>query len=116
MSLRNKEHWGQYLWGFIHSITIIDSENNEINNIKMNNIKVKYILKELIKCIPCDKCKDTYKKHLYLLESLDLTKNMVLFYWSVDLHNEVNRKLNKPELSYEMALLKWSKKVDATQS
>jgi hypothetical protein len=107
MRFRTKEHWGPYLWGFIHSITIIDFENNEMYN---NNVK--NILKELRECLPCPKCKDTYKKYLDRLDGLDLTKSMVLFYWSVDLHNEVNKKLNKPEWSYEMALMKWTKKID----
>lgn len=107
MRFRTKEHWGPYLWGFIHSITIIDFENNEMYN---NNVK--NILKELKECLPCPKCKDTYKKYLDRLDAIDLTKSMVLFYWSVDLHNEVNKKLNKPEWSYEMALMRWTKKID----
>jgi hypothetical protein len=98
MKYRSKSHWGSHLWGFIHSISIIDFENNESYN---NNVKD--ILRGL---------KDTYKKYLERLEVIDSSKSMVLFNWSVDLHNEVNRKLNKPEWTYEMALMKWTKTID----
>lgn len=107
MRFKSKDHWGTHLWGFIHAITIIDFESNESYN---KNIKV--ILKELRDCMPCPKCKATFKMYLDKLDDLDLTKSMILFYWSVDLHNEVNKKLNKPEWSYEMALMKWTKKID----
>ena len=33
---------------------------------------------------------------------------MILFYWSVDLHNLVNSKLNKTQLSYNDALSIWT--------
>ncbi len=107
MRYRSKSHWGSHLWGFIHSISIIDFENNESYN---NNVKD--ILKELKDSLPCPKCKDTYKKYLERLEAIDSSKSMVLFNWSVDLHNEVNRKLNKLEWTYEMALMKWTKTID----
>lgn len=107
MQLRPKSHWGPYLWGFIHTITIIDYDNNE-----EYNKNIKEVLKEIKDCFPCPSCKTTYKLLLERLESLDLNKPMVLFYWSVDLHNEVNKKLNKPMWTYEMALMKWCKKID----
>lgn len=107
MKFRPKDHWGPYLWGFIHSITIIDYEINETYN---KNIRE--VLRELRDCFPCPTCKETYKKYIDKLDGLDMKQPMVLFEWSVDLHNEVNRKLNKPEWAYEMALMKWSKKIE----
>lgn len=107
MKFRPKDHWGPHLWGFIHSITIIDYESNETYN---KNIRE--VLRELRDCFPCPTCKETYKKYIDKLDLLDMRHPMVLFKWSVDLHNEVNRKLNKPEWAYEMALMKWSKKIE----
>ena len=103
MSYREKNHWGQYLWGFIHTITIIDYDNNTDFN-----IKAKENLINIENCIPCYKCRSLYKEFLEKLELLDMTKSLVLFYWSVDLHNTVNKKLNKPEVNYEDALLLWA--------
>jgi hypothetical protein len=107
MRFRPKDHWGPYLWGFIHTISIIDYENSETYN---KNIKD--VLKELKDCFPCPTCKDTYKNYLDKLENVNIKEPMVLFRWSVDLHNEVNKKLNKPGWTYEMALMKWCKNID----
>lgn len=106
MRFKSINHWGSYLWGFIHSITIIDYDDSEKNEIY--NKKVRDILINLNDVFPCPTCKITYNVYLDKLRLLDLREGMVLFKWSVELHNEVNRKLNKPEWIYEMALLKWS--------
>lgn len=106
MYFRPKSEWGSYLWGFIHTVTIIDSEWNE----KYVKETVE-ILKGIEHIIPCQKCKMEYNEALSLIDVKD-TKSMVLFYWSVDLHNKVNKKLNKKEWTYEMALDKWCKRFE----
>ena len=35
---------------------------------------------------------------------------MVLFYWTVDLHNSVNSKLGKQQFTYQQALNIWCNK------
>jgi hypothetical protein len=108
MQFRPNSHWGPHLWGFIHTITIIDyQESNE-----RYNKNVKDILVSLYDCFPCPSCKGTYKKFLERLDYIDMKESMGLFFWSVDLHNEVNTKLGKPIWPYDMALNKWSKKID----
>jgi hypothetical protein len=106
MRYRAKEHWGSHLWSFIHTITIIDFENSEIHN-----NKILPILNNLKDCIPCYHCKELFIFYLNKLDKLDLKDNMILFKWSVDLHNHVNKKLNKPEWTYETALDKWTYKI-----
>jgi len=83
-----KVHWGEYLWGFIHTITL----NNDLKSVEL--------LKGVTGVIPCDACKEMYINNLTLLNNLDLTEKLVLFHWSVDLHNKVNEKLNKPTITY----------------
>jgi hypothetical protein len=98
---KSKYHWGSGLWKFIHSITIVDSDNTEyIYNTHKHIIN---ILHNIVNIFPCSLCIAKYKEHLQKLDKLDLTQSMVLFYWSVDLHNDVNKKLNKPMWSYESA-------------
>lgn len=91
------KHWGNSLWEFIHTICIIEPKYhlNVIEN-----------LKGITNVIPCKKCKMMYEHYLDLINELDLTKELVLFNWSVDLHNRVNEKLNKPigKMSYEDSL------------
>jgi len=102
-NLRPKSHWGIHLWGFIHTITIIDYENNEIYVSKtIENLKA------LTNAIPCHKCIALYKEYLEKLDNIDKTESMVLFKWSVDLHNAVNKKHNKMEFTYEQAIAEWT--------
>lgn len=101
---REKVNWGYFLWGFLHTITIIDFEDN-----KTYNEKIVGNLKELGKVIPCHKCSKHYNEYLQKIDDLDLRKPMVLFFWSVDLHNEINSKLHKPIYSYKDAIEQWCK-------
>ncbi|MEY3422321.1 MAG: Yellowstone lake phycodnavirus 1 [Bacteroidota bacterium] len=107
MKIRPKGHWGPYLWGFIHTITMIDYDNNETYN-----TNIREVLRELKDCFPCPSCKDKYINYLEKLNNLNMQEPLVLFKWSVELHNEVNRKLNKPEWTYEMALMKWGNQIE----
>jgi hypothetical protein len=106
MPYRQKQHWGSLLWEFIHTITIIDFENNEPYNLSTKNILI-----NIENCIPCCKCKHLYKDFLEKLENLDMSKPMVLFYWSIDLHNAVNKKHDKIEWTYDQSLEKWTNTI-----
>ena len=100
-----KQHWGNSLWAFIHTITVIQYTRPELNNLYHQNIIPN--LQGILKVIPCDACKEMYQKHLDLLLTLDFNKPLVLFRWSVDLHNQVNKKLLKKEITYEYAKNLW---------
>lgn len=104
----SKFHWGTFIWNFIHTITVIDGVN--VEGLKATGRHVISKLKALEHVIPCDKCIPTYRSHLLLLDYLDLSKPMVLFYWGIDLHNAVNRKLRKREWTYPEALRHWTNK------
>jgi hypothetical protein len=96
---RAKEHWGPALWNFIHNITIVDNQSNF-----EDNKRVVKLLFNIYDVIPCPKCQGLYKEYLEILKSLDLSKGMVLFYWSIDLHNAVNKKLGKQPWTYDQGL------------
>jgi hypothetical protein len=104
MSLKSKHHWGTKLWGYIHTITIVnyDQKQNKITNQHVLNIL--YSIKNII---PCSKCINDYNLFLERLLYTDLSQPMILFYWSVDLHNYVNSKLNKPQFTYNEAINIW---------
>jgi hypothetical protein len=89
-------HWGNGLWAFIHSVTLVEIFNTYT------------ILTNIEKIIPCELCKSKYIYYLSKLNDLDPNDNLRFFKWSVDLHNEVNHVLGKPLITYEDALLKWS--------
>lgn len=103
-----KEEWNNssssyFLWKFLHTVTIIDFYES-----KRYNEEVKEILVNLPNCILDQIDKQTFLNKLNDLETLDLSKKMVLFYWSIDVHNEVNKLNNKPTWNYEVALEKWA--------
>jgi hypothetical protein len=106
MSFRPNSHWGSGLWNFLHTITIINYEDNE-----MFNSRVRDNLRAVANAIPCKHCCAHYKKFLEHLDSVDMRQPMVLFYWSVDLHNDINKRLGKSVWTYEAALEKWCRKV-----
>jgi len=107
---RPKDHWGKHLWAFLHTMSICDFNIPEVNLRTQkpitNNIKM------LIHSIPCQTCKDHFTKNIKSIDSLDLNKPNVLFYWTVDFHNKVNEKLGKLTLSYTEAEEIWCNKID----
>jgi hypothetical protein len=107
---RPKEEWGKHLWGYIHTICIID--NDDPNTTRQQTDHVIKCLRGLSDSIICSKCAEHFKISLEnFMTSTDICRNMALFEWSVNIHNEINRKLGKPEWSYEAALDKWTKKL-----
>jgi hypothetical protein len=103
---RPKNSWGPVIWNFIHTISIIDFLENEMY---VNQVK-KY-LQSVFNILPCEHCCETYKIWIDKLDTIDINERMVLFKWSVDLHNEVNQKLNKQTWTYEQAVEHWCNKL-----
>jgi hypothetical protein len=99
---RPKQHWGAGLWAFIHTISVIDhQENVETNKAMIEKLRA------ILFVLPCPKCKGLYLQYLTKLDLIDIRAPIALFYWSVDLHNAVNAKLGKPLWSYDMAKNTW---------
>jgi hypothetical protein len=83
--------WGPPLWKFIHTICNFDFADN-----KPYVIRTIENLKALSGAIPCYKCRLLYDEKLKQLDTIDPSESLVLYKWSIELHNEVNKKLNKP--------------------
>ena len=97
----NPSVWGPKLWFSLHSITLnypkkpTFKEQQKYNNFF---VSLQYIL-------PCDNCAGNYKKHLDkfpITENLGCRKDIVL--WLINIHNEVNKTLGKPEMKPSVAL------------
>ena len=93
--------WGKYLWTSIHYISLGYPENPS----KEEQNDYKEFFENLFRVIPCYTCSENYKDHLQKLpitpQVLQNTKS--LFKWTVEVHNLVNKSLNKRLLSYEEA-------------
>ena len=91
---RPKFEWGPSIWSFLHTITIIDYEDKPFGpGNMMYNKNIIEIIKSIGNIIPCKSCLNILNDELKLLDNLDLNESNILFKWSVDLHNKVNKKL-----------------------
>lgn len=96
------EIWGPYGWSFIHYVALGYPEEPNVDII--NRYRNFFI--SLGDAIPCEKCQKHYKQ--MLLDSPPQLENQEsLFRWTVDIHNQVNRRLNKPTFDYKQAYDRW---------
>ena len=106
MPHRTLHEWGPFVWGLVHTISIIDFDEPSIQ--KEHVDKAICILKNMHLVIPCPKCAAHYHTHiLQELSKINIYQNMELFKLTVAFHNEVNKTLGKDVMEYEAALKKW---------
>lgn len=98
--------WGKYLWTSIHIIALGYPDSPTPDD--KQNYKQFYI--NLWKVIPCFKCAQNYQRHLDELPiDGQLSNNMSLFKWTVDMHNIVNKELGKRQWTHDEALEKFKR-------
>jgi hypothetical protein len=104
MQHRPLHHWGTTLWAFLHTITVIDFDEQK----RMTDPIIE-CLRGIDKIIPCHKCAAHYRE--FFQTKIDGTQfeRMELFYVFVDYHNVINQKLGKPIMSHAEAVLLWTK-------
>lgn len=94
------EIWGNHGWLFLHGVTMNYTPSKK-------NRKVVYkFFKALRYLLPCNKCSKNLQKHM---KKIPLSKDILesrekLVMWLIDIHNEVNKSLGKPVLSYNEAI------------
>lgn len=94
--------WGKHMWSSIHFIALgfpqKPSETQKLN--------YKSFFENLYKVLPCNTCSEhlesTIKNELPLYAN-NLSNTTEMFKWTVGLHNIVNKRLNKPTMSFEEA-------------
>jgi hypothetical protein len=97
----NSNIWGVHAWKFMHYITLgypeIPTEEHK-NNYKNFFISLKNVL-------PCSICAKHYEENLKKIPLTDdiLNSKDKLIKWCIDLHNIINKMLNKKILSYDEA-------------
>ena len=96
------DKWGVHGWKFIHHVALgypNTPTDNDINNYK----SFFYILGNIL---PCHICSDHYNQNLliYPLTNDVLANKTNLINWTIDMHNEVNKKHGKKIYGYDEAL------------
>jgi hypothetical protein len=108
-SIIPKKEWGNILWNYIHNICVIDLDTREEN--ARESKKIIKILKNIKNVIPCLICKKEWQKNLLSLNEVDIYQSLSLFHWSWEIHNNINKRLHKPLITYENALSIYTKKT-----
>jgi hypothetical protein len=91
------EIWGPNLWGTLHLLCLAGT-------ITPNFVQ------EYATVIPCPMCAGHFAEVLKENPLPDSDDPLVLFRWSVHVHNTVNARLGKPIFSPEQAMERWTTK------
>ena len=91
------EIWGPNLWGTLHLLCLAGT-------ITPNFVQ------EFASVIPCPMCAGHFAEVLKENPFPESDDPLVLFRWSVHVHNLVNSRLGKPTFSPEQAMERWTKK------
>ena len=94
--------WGVHGWKFLHHIAW-GYPNPPTETDKMNYKQFFTIIGSLL---PCYSCQEGYKESLikYPITDEVLLDSMSFMKWTIDIHNEVNRKNNKKIYEYDEAI------------
>ena len=84
-----KSTWGPRLWAEIHSTSV-----------KSTPRKFKEYLSTLGPRIPCEECQYHFKSYMFQ-NPMGSRDDPII--WAIDFHNDVNRRLGKPVLTYQQA-------------
>lgn len=87
--------WGPYFWGVLHLGCLAESITPEFINMYPS-------------VIPCGMCGQHFAELIKEMPFPDSSDPLVLFKWSVDVHNIVNQRTGKPILTVEEALKIWT--------
>ena len=87
--------WGPNLWGTLHLLCLAGT-------ITPNFVQ------EYATVIPCPMCAGHFAEVLKENPLPDSNDPLVLFRWSVHVHNVVNARLGKPILNPEQAMERWT--------
>ena len=110
MNARPIHHWGNQLWAYLHTITIIDNDEPLIQ--LRESVRAIEILRGIPSIIPCHRCADHYRIFFQTeIEGRDRFQRMELFDLVVEYHNQINQKLGKPIMSLAEAKSQWTKTV-----
>ena len=93
--------WGKHAWIFLHSVSM----NYPDNPSKLDKDRYKNFFESIQYILPCEICKTHYANHINKIPiNTALNSRRDLVEWLINVHNEVNKYLNKPILSYDTVI------------
>ncbi len=100
---QNAKYFGPGIWYVIH-VEAIEASTTELIKSFLTNIEL------IVDQFPCQMCRFHAKEYLTKFPPRDMDiyvnkneESIGMFFWSWNFHNAVNRRLNKPHMSYRHA-------------
>lgn len=94
---RIKKYWTT-LWNLFHTITYLYPDNPTL----LSQKRITIFFDNLGERISCPECRKHYSEYIKLHSINNIPNNRDSYVkWLVDLHNDVNKRLEKPTLSYD---------------
>lgn len=94
--------WGPFFWHTMHIMALSYPEKPSYAHKRA----AKDFFESLAHLIPCPKCREHYSTHLQKVPiSPHLDRREDLFRWTVAVHNEVNKMLEKPLVTEKESVL-----------
>ena len=110
MAFRTRNHWGNFLWGVLHTLTILDNPEPALQESDAKRM-FRHIA-AVAQVIPCATCSAHYGEFIKSLEQEEKRyERMWLFERVVAFHNEVNAKLGKRIWTLEEAREHWTQTI-----
>lgn len=95
--------WGPLGWALFHGAAL--SAPDTLDDATRDRLRDFYAA--FGKGMPCTDCRAHYAQH-YPADGPPLQDRAALVFWTIDVHNGVNRSLRKPALTTEAALQHWT--------
>lgn len=94
--------WGPSVWRSLHYITLGYPDTPTERHVR----SARDLFTSLGSLLPCEKCRTNFVSHLatHPLSDAVLSTRQTLVRWLIDFHNDVNRSIGKPIMSYDEAL------------
>lgn len=102
----NPKIWGRDMWNSMYFIAFSYPDNPT----QQDKINYRNYFEALSKVLPCETCRYHYSKLLntYLLTDLVLESRENLIKWLLNVNNDVNRRVNKPDITYDKIMKRYN--------
>lgn len=104
------EFFGKYFWFIIHLVNILTHNDKTL----INDFKI--FIKTLACLIPCCKCRNHFKQNLKKITLKKYIKSGNILKWSFDMHNLVNKQLNKKKYNYKNYIKKFNAVIEKKEA
>ena len=92
----NKAWWANALWRVVHLYARLFPKSPKRADV---DSAVRFYTDTVPRVMPCPECRTNYRDEIAGVRAAALGGQNALFEWTVNLHNRVNRRLHKPEMT-----------------